>query len=216
MTRHTKRNVAPKNWPIPRKGTKYVVKPKSSLENSIPLLILLRDVLKITKTKKEVKQIIHEKKVKINSRGVISEKEGVMLFDVLVIKDFKNYKLDLSEKGKFTLKEISEKDLGEKISKVINKKMLNKKKVQINLSDGRNYLSDLKCKVNDSVVVDLEKKKIVKCLELKEGAEVLIVKGKHAGERGKIDKIYPERKMVRVKEEDRKTQVLIKQMIVVK
>jgi len=41
---HLKRQQAPKNWPIFRKGTKYVVRPKFDTQKGIPLLIVLRDL----------------------------------------------------------------------------------------------------------------------------------------------------------------------------
>ena len=43
-----KRQKAPKNWPIKRKGTKFVIKGD---EKGVPLLIALRDILKISKRK---------------------------------------------------------------------------------------------------------------------------------------------------------------------
>jgi len=41
---HLKRQKIPKNWPVKRKGTKYVVRPNFGTDNSIPLLIVLRDI----------------------------------------------------------------------------------------------------------------------------------------------------------------------------
>jgi len=40
---HLKRQKVPKNWPIKRKGTSYVVRPKSNLSNGIPILIAIRE-----------------------------------------------------------------------------------------------------------------------------------------------------------------------------
>jgi ribosomal protein S4E len=76
-------------------------------------------------------------------------------------------------------------------------------------------LSDVKCKTNDSAVIDFKTKKIVKCLELKEKANVIVFAGKHAGKKGTIEKIKLERKMASIKFGDDKINVLIKQLIVV-
>ena len=46
---HLKRIAMPKNWPLPRKGKKKFV-PYG--KNAIPLLVIVRDMLKITHTKK--------------------------------------------------------------------------------------------------------------------------------------------------------------------
>jgi len=59
---HLKRQKIPNSWPIERKGTKYIVRPSNGIKNSIPLLILMRDMLKIATTRKEVKTSINLKK----------------------------------------------------------------------------------------------------------------------------------------------------------
>ena len=83
------------------------------------------------------------------------------------------------------------------------------------MGDGRNFLSNIKCKVNDSAVVDLKNKKIEKCLPLIEKAKVLIFSGKHVGKIETIDKINLERKNVGVKIEGKPVNVLIKQLMVI-
>lgn len=213
---HLKRQSAPKSWPIPRKGTTFVVKPNFGFSNGIPLLVLLRDMLKITKDKKEVKKAIHFKNILVNGKEVRDEKYGVLLFDVItIIPTKKNYRLLLNSKGKFELKEIKENEAEKKVAKVIGKKMLRQKVVQLNLSDGRNFISDIKCKTNDSVLVDFKKKKIEKCIPLKENSNVFVFAGKHAGTTGRIEKIKEERKMATIESDTGKVHVLIKQFMVV-
>ena len=56
---HLKRQEAPKNWPVFRKGTKYVVRSEFDIQKGIPILIILRDMLKIAQNRKEAKRIIH-------------------------------------------------------------------------------------------------------------------------------------------------------------
>jgi len=46
---HLKRHAIPKSWPMQRKGTAFVVKPNSGLSDSLPVLIILRDLLRIEK-----------------------------------------------------------------------------------------------------------------------------------------------------------------------
>ena len=52
---HLKRQNTPKSWPIHRKGTKYIVRPQFNPRKGVPILILLRDMLKVAKNRKEVK-----------------------------------------------------------------------------------------------------------------------------------------------------------------
>ena len=214
---HLKRQKIPNSWPIKRKGTKYVVRPSSNLEKSIPILVLLRDILKIARTRKEVKHSINLKKIMVNGKLARDEKNSLTLFDTLsLIPMKKHYRLELSEKGKFSLQEISDKEIGKKISKVLNKRVLKGKKVQINLSDGRNLLSDVKCNVNDSVMIDLVSKKIELCIPLNEKSNVFVFAGKHAGKRGVVGKIKQEGKMAEIKIDKETLNVLTKQIMAIK
>ena len=213
---HLKRQKVPKNWPIKRKGTSYVVRPNSNLYNGLPILIAIRDILKLAQNRKEVKKIIHKKQILLNESPIKDEKNSICLFDKLTIVPSKEfYQLSLSEKGKFQIEKISPGEENFKISKIINKKVLKGKKIQLNLSDGRNFLSNIKCSVNDSVLIDLKKRKIEKCLPLKERAEILVFAGKHSGKKGKINKMDLKKKTAELLSNEEKINVLIKQIMVI-
>jgi small subunit ribosomal protein S4e len=213
---YLKRQKVPKSWPIPRKGTTYVVSPHSGIRKGLPLLVVLRDILKIAKNRNEVKKAIKLKAIVLNGKEATEERSLVSLFDVVsILPSKKYYKLVLSEKGKFGLEEIKENESTEKISKIINKKMIKGKKIQVNLMDGRNILSDIKASVNDSVVFSFKGNKIEKILPLKEGASAVVFAGKHSGEKGIVKKIIPEKKMAEVNIDGKETKVLIKQLIIV-
>jgi len=210
---HLKRQNFPKSWPVPRKGSKFIVKTSSK---GIPVLILLRDILKIARTRKEIKKAIFEKNILVCGKIIKDEKKNMELFDVLtLVPSKKNYRLVLSEKGKYELKEIKESEKDKKVSKIINKKILKKKKIQLNLLDGRNYLTDLKCSVNDSAIIDLKKNKVEKCLNLKENAKISIIGGKHTGKQGTIQKIDKKLKIAEINSDKNKINVLIKQLMVI-
>ncbi|RLG12345.1 hypothetical protein DRN73_02870 [Candidatus Pacearchaeota archaeon] len=216
MKKHLKRENIPKTWPIPKKGTKYVIKPNFNLKQGVPLLIVLRDMLRVVKNRRELKKAIYEKKVLINTKPARDEKDSIQLFDkISLVPSKKFYKLNLTDKGKYTLEEINEKDSNQKISKIINKKILKKKKIQINLLDGRNFISDISCNTGDSVTINFKEKKLEKCWPLKENAKVIIFAGKHSGKRGKIIKLKPERKMASIDTKKEKINALIKQIMVI-
>ncbi len=213
---HLKRQEVPKRWPITRKGTKYVVRPNSNIHYSIPVLILIRDILKIAQNRKEMKKTIHERSVILNGKIVRNEKIPIYLFDkISIIPINKHYMLNLSNNGKFIAEEIKESDSKSKISKIINKKILKEKKIQINFNDGRNILSDIKCNINDSAIINFEENKIIKCLPMKENSRVFIFSGKHAGKIGKIISINKERKISEIEVNKEKINALIKQIIVI-
>jgi small subunit ribosomal protein S4e len=212
MRTHIKRQGIPKIWGLPRKGTTFVVKNNSK---GVPILVVLRDYLGIAQNRREVKKAIHKKDLMVSNKLVADEKKPVELFDTItIIPSKKNYRLVLTENGKYTVEEIADKESKSKVSKIIGKKSITGKKTQVNLLDGRNYLSDVKCNVNDSVIVDLEKNTISKVLPVKEKAEVLVIGGKHAGAKAKITKVIPEHKMAEVETKENKYNVLIEHLMV--
>lgn len=213
---HLKRQEVPKSWPIERKGTKYVVSPSFEFERGIPVLIVLRNMLKIAKNRKEVKKALHEKNIISNNKVVIEEKMPLLLFDTLtIVPSKKHYRLNLNESGKFILDEIKDTETTKKISKIFDKKTLKGKAVQLNLTDGRNFISKTECKVGDSVLINLKDKKIDKIIPLKKGASVMIFSGKHTGKTGIIENIEDKRKMAEIKTKNEKINVLLKQLMAV-
>ena len=103
-----KRLPSPKFWPIERKTKKYVIKPKPgphSLERSLPLGLIIRDILKHAETLKEAKEILNQEIVKID--GVVRKEHNfpVGLMDVLIIGD-EHYRILAGKRGLF-LKKIS-------------------------------------------------------------------------------------------------------------
>lgn len=209
---HTKRHATSKTWPIPRKGTKYVITPSHNRKNGIPILVVLRDVLKIVANKKEFKKMAHEKEILVNNKPVIKPNLAIGLFDVISFKTSGvNHQIILTEKGKLGVKEIDKAD--SKIVSVVDKKMLKGKKLQLNLSDGRNILSEDKIAVGDSVVINFKDKKIGKVIPMKEGATVLFIKGKHAGHQGKVKKVEGKIATVDIKEAE--FNVKINELVVV-
>jgi len=213
---YLKRQMAPKSWPIHRKGTKYVVKPKFDTKNGIPILIVLRDMLKIVQNRKEAKRVIHMKHILLNHKPINDEKNSVLLFDVITLVPLKkSYRLDLSKNKKIQMSETNEKESYYKIAKIRGKKILKGKRTQLNLSDGKNFISDVECNVNDSVFINLKEKKIDKCIPLKENSKIFVFAGKHIGEKGIVKKIDKKKKMVELNIGGKPTNVLIKQLMVV-
>lgn len=124
--------------------------------------------------------------VKVNGRERKDEDFPVQVLDVVNLEKAKlNYRLEIVNK-KFSLKEISAKDAEKKIVKISGKKILAKNVIQMNLDDGQNFVSKDKFSVGDSALLNTKTNKIEKILPLKEGANVEIVMGKHAGEKGKL------------------------------
>ena len=181
---HQKRQETTTKLPIKRKGTTYVARASSHIQDSVPIVIALRDMLKLARTAKEVQEMIKLSLLKINGRKVKDYRESIKLFNILEAD--KSYQLTLSPTGKFAFEESKLKD--SHLCKVINKKIQNSHLIQLNFHDGSNVISKDKIKVGDSVHIDFSGK-ITKHISLEKGKEALIISGKYIGKRGKIDSV---------------------------
>ena len=177
---HRKINEMPREWPFPRKGKKFITFASHNSENSLPLLYVLRDLLKFAKTRREVRKICLKKYIKINGVERIDPLFPVQNRDIITIEKIKKNYILVLKKGKFSLEEVDSKDAKTNVVKIKGKKKLAKGKVQINLENGTNVLFSEACSCGDSVVFNFEKKKIEKILPLKKQANVEIIKGKHS------------------------------------
>ncbi len=214
---HLKRNKIGKFWPVPRKGTKYLAVPSHNKNNAISLVVVMRDILKLVKNKKELKRIINERRIQINHKNIEETNYPVCLFDVINFPDIKkNYRAMLSTSKKMIFEEIPDEEAKTKIFKVISKKTLSNKKMQLNLMHGKNIISDEKVKTGDSVILDLKDNKILKIISMKEGSNVFVTKGKHAGHQGKIQEIMDRggKSIAKIISDEGKVNVWIKNIIV--
>ena len=144
--KHLKRYKAPKSWPIHPKEDTWTVKPapgSHAIDDSLPLLVIIRDILGLADNSREAKRIINTGNVLIDGRAVKDYKFPVGFMDVLTIpKTEENYRILLDTKGRLTLHPISAEDASYKLAKVVNKSTIKGGKTQLNLHDGRNVLVD--------------------------------------------------------------------------
>lgn len=189
---HLKRIAMPKSWPIAKKRKKFIVKSRGPYASAVsfPLAVLLRDILKVVRTRNEAKKVLQGGNVLVDNRTIKDEKFTVGLFDRIYIKKLeKAFTLALTKKGKLEVHAISPKEAYKKTCKVIGKKILKGNKVQINLYDGKNFIATEKVNRNDSVIVDLKTNKITGSLKLVKNAHVLVIAGRHKGESGKVSEV---------------------------
>lgn len=218
MKAHLKRIAMPKTWPLKRKENKFVIKGEGphKLELSLPLLVILRDLLKVLTTKTEAKKILKENNAIVNNKVIKNIKFRVGLFDRIYFKKLeKYYSLYLNEKGKLEVQEITREKSEFKPCKIIGKKILKGKRTQLNCSDGRNFIiSDDKFKVGDSIIIDLKNNKIIKHLKMEKGNFALIIEGKNRGACGKIESINNTNNTVIIALKDKKISVPRKNIFV--
>ena len=202
---HQTRQELTRKIPIQRKGTKYVVRALSDVKNSVPVAIAVRDMLKLARTTKEVKKMIHKKVIKLNGRLVRDERESIRLFNVLEIG--KSYVLTLLPTEKFALEESK---VDSRLCKVTGRKLVKGNQIQLNLHDGTNLVAKDKINVGDSIYLDFSGK-IKKHISLEKGREVFIMSGKYVGQSGKISEI--KNKIALIKFETGEAELSIAQII---
>ncbi len=186
-----KRLAAPRFWPIERKTKKFVVAPRPGphpKEHCLPLGVVLRDMQRYAGNIKEVKELLKKSIVKVDGKVRRDYKFPVGLMDVVTVGD-NNLRVVSSRKG-LSLKEISGSEAGVKLLKILNKKHVRGRRVQLNFHDGRNIIvTKDEFKTGDVVVFDLGECKIKSSFRYKRGSMALITGGKNRGSLGEIEEI---------------------------
>jgi len=197
MGKHQKRIAAPRSWRIERKIAYWTVKPRSGPhpgDKSVPLLLLVRDMLNLVDNGKETKRILNEGNVMVNGIVRKDHKFPVGVFDILSIPHTKaNYMVLLDKKGKLSLEKVTEEAASRKLCRVNGKRILKEGKIQLNLHDGRNILPGgefaEKIKTHDSLMISLPDSEILQHFAYKEGSKVMVMGGKHSAQTGEIEEI---------------------------
>ena len=191
MGRHQIRVAAPRSWPITRKTHAWVVGANAgshSKETGIPLLVVVRDMLKIANNSREAKRIINEGNILVDGIARKDYKYMTGLFDIVSLPAVNEYyRLLLDANNRFKLFKESQGAL--KLCRVNNKTVLRKGGVQLNLHDGNNLLASNEYKTFDTIMLSLPDRNIAKHIAYKTGNLALIVGGEHSGEIGKIKQI---------------------------
>ena len=111
---HLKRLAVPKTWDIKKKGIKFVTRPNLGAHPrklSVPINLVIRDLLSYAKSNKEVKYILQNKEVLVDGIRRKEIKFPVGLFDVVEFKGIeKQFRMILNKKGKLCLIPIEKKE----------------------------------------------------------------------------------------------------------
>lgn len=210
--KHLKRLKAPKHWPIHPKEEKWTVKPSAgshAIEDSLPLLIIVRDILKLADNAREAKRIINNGDIEVDGRANKDYKFPVGFMDVLHIpKNDETYRVLTDKKGRLVLHSISKENLDFKLCEVINKTTIKGGKTQLNLHDGRSLITEEQVSAGDVVKIKIPEQEILEVIPFELGTTVLVTSGKHTGEIGKLAEIIINKSTVKntvVIENDTKT-----------
>jgi len=186
MKKHIKRMAAPSSWAIPRKTSYWVTKPRPGphgTSESMPLLAVVRDMLKLCDNSREARFIIGGRGVIVDGKIVTDYKYPVGLMDVVtLVKTKQNFRMLVDYKNKLQLVAIDEAEKDWKLARIDNKTSAKKGKVQLNLHDGRCImLSKDQYKTGDVLKIELPSQKVMKAYKLEKGNLALLVGGSHPG-----------------------------------
>lgn len=190
---HQKRMSMPTSWKVPKKTNKWITATSPGPHNkqsSLPLVVILRDMLKIVENAKEAKKVMLEKKVFVDGIARKDLKFPVGLFDIVSIPvNDQYYRMLQDSKGRLYLSPIDEERAKSKVCKILNKTTVKGGKTQLNLHDGTNILASEDYKTKDTIVLSLPEKQILQKVEYKVGNLAMIIGGRHSGTVGTLKEI---------------------------
>jgi small subunit ribosomal protein S4e len=221
--KHLKRYKAPKHWPIHPKENKWTVKPNAgphAIEESLPLLLIVRDILKVADNSREAKRIINNGDILVDGRIRKDYKYPVGFMDVIEIPKTESvYRVLPDEKGRLILFPIAAENKEFKLCKITDKTTIKGGKTQLNLHDGRCHLDEGKYKVGDVIILKVPEQEISEVISFEDGTIGLITGGKHIGEIGRIKEINITKSSmpntVEMETEDKKTFLTLKDYVFV-
>lgn len=221
--KHLKRYKAPKHWPIHPKENKWTVKPNAgphAIEESLPLLLVVRDILGVADNSREAKRIINNGDILVDGRARKDYKYPVGFMDVIEIpKTESTFRVLPDEKGRLILHSITAENKEFKLCKITDKTTIKGGKTQLNLHDGRCHLDEGNYKVGDVVILKVPDQEINEVISFENGTIGLITGGKHIGEIGRIKEINITKSSmpntVEMETDDKKTFLTLKDYVFV-
>jgi len=190
--RHLKRLARSPMLPIAAKGPLWLIKasPGShATAESMPLLVLLRDILKIAGTLKEAKRLLSAGDIVVDGKVRKVADFAVGLMDIVAMPKAGKFYQVFTIKGKLRLVEIDANDAKLKSCRIVNKSPIRGGKVQLNLHDGKNIIIEKeedRFKVGDTVRITIPDYKVDTFLKLEKGCNCYIYRGKHSGTLGTL------------------------------
>lgn len=194
MKNHLKRIATSRTWPLLRKQQVFVARPNPGKQFylSLPLALVLKEMLKVCQTTKQVKAMLNERTILVDGKTRADHHYPVGLFEVIeLVPEKKAFRLCLTQKGKLAVKEVSDKEKAIRLQKITGKRIIKGNALQLSLLNGSvvKFADAKKAKdsyvVGDTVVLD-EKNQVVKQYKLEQGSVAQFIGGKHIGKFGVV------------------------------
>jgi small subunit ribosomal protein S4e len=196
VTFRLKRRAAPRAWTIPRKGTKWVKRPgpgPHAQDQSIPLLLVLRDLRHVVESAREARILLRSGAVRVDGKVAKDLDRGLGLMDTLSFGAplDSHFRVVKNRRGKLVLVAIPAGEATVKIGRVRFKHAVRKGRVEVTLHDGRNLLvpSTSAYHVGDSLKLEVPSQKVVDHIPLAAGALAYVAGGTHVGELARVERV---------------------------
>ena len=196
MTFRLKRRAAPRAWTVPRKGTKWILRPRPgphAQDRSIPLLLVLRELQRVVVSAREARLLVRSGAVQVDAKVASDLARGIGLMDTVSLAPplDRHFRLITDRRGKLVLASIPSTEAAVKIGRVSAKHAVRGGKVEVTLHDGRNLLvpANSSYRVGDSLKIELPKQKVLEHFSLRPGMLAYLAGGSHVGELARVERI---------------------------
>jgi small subunit ribosomal protein S4e len=189
-----KRSDVPAFWKISKKDKRFVYRTSPGPHPkyySYPLLIFMRDILRVTKNAREAQVVLNDHKIQVDGRVITSPRFPVGLMDVIQIPSIgKSYRI-LPKDGGLVPIEIPNEESGLKLCLVKSKRTNRGAKVSCGLHDGRVIFPEAEVDIRpgDSCVVKLPEQKLQASYRLNKAQSALLIRGDRSGEVVTVEEI---------------------------
>jgi small subunit ribosomal protein S4e len=156
---------------------------------SMPVLVVMRDMLHLCDTAAEARRILSSGDVLVDGRIVKSRKFPVGLMDLVSIPKLnQHYRMLLDQRGKFELAKVPQGKEKWKLCRIESKTTIKGAKTQLGLHDGRTIIVDSDAyKTGDVLKLEVPTQKILDNYKLARGNVAMIISGAHAGQAAIIE-----------------------------
>ena len=201
---HLKRIRVPKTWTIKKKEYTFAPRPNPgahSMDTSMPLIVVMRDMMGYANTKREVVAALHQSEVLVNQVRVKNPKYAIGVMDTLSFTKLdEHYRMMINSKGNLTLNKTTKERILLRPVKIAGKTTLAKGKTQISFTDGNTLRVDKEeYKVGDTLILE-HPNKIKDHLKVEPGSYVYFTKGKQVGRSGKIEDVSKDKIIFKMKD----------------
>ncbi len=185
---HLKRITAPKTWPISRKSSVFITKPRPGphpAAQAVTLNILCKEMLGFARTLRGVKFILTTKEVLVNGRRRRKPGDVAGLFDVVTFPEAKSsYRITITQQGKLGAIPVAGKEASLVPCRIRSKRLLRGGKLQLGFHNGiMRIVEKGEYGVGDTVLLTLAGEETAH-FPLRKGSFVIITSGQHVGVTG--------------------------------